>query len=776
MASVIGGFPPQQMMQQGGYGQQPMNPQMQQQMQQQHQMQQQRQQQMAQQNGYGGPMHQQQQQQPQQGGMQGYDQQQSDFIVVQGGQNYPGERVIEEQQHVPEVHATIVGPGPLGAGLEPIKAEKKQKEKKYKIGSGSDLKNFYVHKKKELNNNKDIWVCTVKDRAKRGASCINIQPGDEVLVPYDDIVFSSDDESDGDGGGDGDDGNVAPSEANLRIGSWNIRCTKQFQEPSMFFTGLIQRFARLSEVICNSKVNCDIVALQELPIQFTHPSGDIDLKADDILPELIDQLDKYSNMNGSNDKWGVAYSEDFPQNVWMDQRMKSEGRKLSNKYDMRNGLFIHAFVYKRNKITCHSVEQVLDLRLQESLFKHAPSLGRFTFMDRFHFSLCNVHMRPYKNPSENSFHEIKDLGECIPELSKYNPDSTILLGDWNMSAVPQAPESSTLPLARITEFKPYVPGVWLNMRERGYIPAIQNCYTNINNDKQYDNIWIPEALRDKMKCSHRDALKVERPTGKEEYSRTNNVVDLSRFFSGGTRTVTNAVTEHNLVHVDLEIDLTIERMLIKKVLEINISANDEVAESSQPDTNVDEGTSEKKKSVKKSLSGEVDGVDKSDKKKQGDTGRKSLSGEVGGDNEGGTGGGKKKQGEKSSPDGKSESDNPLFGNRLNAVKHFKIWNKTSDTSVTALGGKEGKNHWSMNLFPPDFNVKDSDVYRDMKRQEKEYFELFSKVETEELKKSKKTALKNFNKSVENEYRSYINNDDDDLPPELLPDANNSSTV
>ena len=716
-----------------------------------------------------------------------------------------GERVIDEQQHLPEAKVVGVMPGGGGyasasggggyasaSGGEPIRAEKKQKEKKYKIGPGSVLKNFYVHKKKELNNNKDIWVCKVTNRARSGAN-VNIHVDDEVLVPFDHINYLSDDDDDDDDVDD-DNENVAPKEANLKIGSWNIRCTKQFQEPSMFFTGLIQRFARLAEVICAPEVNCDIVALQELPIKFTNV--DIDLKADDILPELVDQLDKYSNMNGSNDKWGVAYSEDFPQDVWMYQRDKE---KLKKKYDRRNGVFIHAFVYKTNKITCHSVEQVLDLRLQESLFKHAPSLGRFTFEDTFHFSLCNVHMRPYISQTDCSFDEIKYLGECIPELSKYNPNSTILLGDWNMSAVQYAPSSDHFPVGDITEFPPYVDGTWKNIRKHNYTQGIQNCYTNTSGDKQYDNIWIPEALKNNQKCRRKGALKVERPTGKEEYSRTDNVVDLSSFFTGGTRSLQNAVTDHNLVYVDLEIDLTIKSELIKKVLEINISENDGVAESSQPDSNMYEGNSKKTKSNKKtspdgkSSKGEVDNEDGGTKVKKG---RKSLKGEVDNDNEGGDtkvkerkslkgevdndneGGDTEVKERKSSLDGKSESNNPP--NLNNARTHFSIWNRTDDTSLKAMGdtynmdSRDARYYWSMNLFPPGFHEQDSDVYRNMKTKESEYLELLSQDETKELKKSKKTALKDFKKLAESEYSSFINhtkNDDDDDA-----DANNSSTV
>ena len=48
----------------------------------------------------------------------------------------------------------------------------------------------------------------------------------------------------------------------------------------------------------------------------------------------------------------------------------------------------------------HSVEQILDMKYQENRFKHAPVLGRFSFMDSFHFSLVNVHLRLFVAKSD----------------------------------------------------------------------------------------------------------------------------------------------------------------------------------------------------------------------------------------------------------------------------------------------------------------------------------------------------------------------------------------
>ena len=68
-------------------------------------------------------------------------------------------------------------------------------------------------------------------------------------------------------------------------------------------------------------------------------------------------------------------------------------------------------------------------------------------MKKFHFSLCSVHLRPEKKDKTTKFkthsrYEIEDLGKCIDQLKNYNPQSTIILGDFDMSATEYAPESA----------------------------------------------------------------------------------------------------------------------------------------------------------------------------------------------------------------------------------------------------------------------------------------------------------------------------------------------
>ena len=157
---------------------------------------------------------------------------------------------------------------------------------------------------------------------------------------------------------------------------------------------------------------------------------------------------------------------------------------------------MHKRLFSREK-KLNVVEQALDVTYEENRFKHAPSLGRFTFKDNFHFTLVNVHLRPENTKNHTDFrHEINDLGDCIDQLRRFNPDSTIFLGDFNMSACRWAPDSAT-PQSKCTEFLPHVDGVWDSFQDKNYTHAVQNRYTNMSDNKQFDNIWLPEKLKRK---------------------------------------------------------------------------------------------------------------------------------------------------------------------------------------------------------------------------------------------------------------------------------------
>ena len=97
--------------------------------------------------------------------------------------------------------------------------------------------------------------------------------------------------------------------------------------------------------------------------------------------------------------------------------------------------------------------------------------------------MCDVHLRSEKKDKTtkfrtNSRYEIEDLGKCIDQLKKYNPQSTIILGDFNMSATEYAPESAASKMR--TTFPPYVKGVWDSFTEKKYFPAVINRHTNTN--------------------------------------------------------------------------------------------------------------------------------------------------------------------------------------------------------------------------------------------------------------------------------------------------------
>ena len=427
----------------------------------------------------------------------------------------------------------------------------------YKVNRGA-LEDYYITKVSEITS--EVWVGKVKKRPTNSMS--TIQKGEMVVVLKDNVWLHEEDLEK-----DEEENDTTPIEARLRIGSWNVRCTGEFQSTEEFFIKLLQRFGRLA--MCIIKSECDIVALQEFPKSFKTASGkDMTIDTHVLLPQLITKL----NENSDDEMWGFGYTEDFPQSVWGSHRVvkKYPGEEVK-KYSEKKGQYVQAFVYKMSKIDMHSVEQVIDLKFQENRFKHAPCLGRFTFLKKFHFSLCNVHLRPEKTDKKtkqktDSRFEIEDLGKCIDQLKKYNPESTIILGDLNMSATKYAPESA-LPNMRTT-FPPYVDGVWKSFTEKKYFPAVINRYTNISETQQYDNIWLPEDLRTKVDIP----LEHVKPPNKAEYGQSTNVIRLQEVFTGtDNRTmVTNELTEHHLVYVDLKMTLPQKTPpLIKKVVEID---------------------------------------------------------------------------------------------------------------------------------------------------------------------------------------------------------------
>jgi hypothetical protein len=606
---------------------------------------------------------------------------------------------------------------------------------------GSEITEFYVSKVRELIGHSNIWVCKVDEESSINNSSIKV--GEQVLVDGD-MLYPNPKSA------------VTvkqyPPHQRIRIGSWNIRCTHEFKRKDAFFCGLLVRFKKLAQVICKSE--CDIVALQELPMSFRTTNEFISIRAENVLPELIRSLDDTEEENGSNDKWSFAYSEDFPQDCWYKHRnVKSIEGKIVEHYPRSNGEYIHAFVFKKNKILCHSVEQVLDLTYQENRFKHAPSLGRFTFIElNFHFSLCNVHMRPESKedkkekkvvPAMDSRHEIQDLGECIPHLRKYNPDSTIFIGDWNSSAQQYAPDDDYINVNQRTHFPPYVSNVWNGFTQNGYIPAVKNCFTNVSGTHQYDNIWIPNAIGDKRV----KAMELHQPTSTnpkvrpQSYERTRNVVYLTDVCRNSLPSdIIKFVSDHNLIFVDLEIERkeTKDRPLFEKICEINCSTDREYA-GIVPSKSV----GEKKKSKEADTESEITnastcGVEEGDKK-----GRKRKSNEPVA---------KDSKLARSIPDDVSSiasNETTVTGTKKTAASiaytraqnNYNIWHKeTKKRNIKDFGGEDNFEHWKKSLFPPNFTVE-SDAYQDMRTLEEEYRECIEAGDENLAKEKRKMFMK-----------------------------------
>ena len=593
----------------------------------------------------------------------------------------------KQQSQIP-LPPSVPDTAPIVVQAVPVQEVPVQHNGEYRIFRGR-LDGYKVKRLRKISP--VIWVCEVIE-VQHNPSIMNfnsVPSGVEVIVHTNEIydltpedyvernnfIFSSQ--------------NVVENEQSLRIGSWNIRCTGDFQRKDAFVPELLERFERLAYCINHSK--CQIVALQEFPMNFEHNQNKLLIEARDLLPEFIYKLNKVS---GS--EWGFGYSEDFPQDSWKGYRKvkDSSGKKLDY-YPSSNGEYIHAFIFKKEFIEMHSVEQVLDMDYQENRFKHAPSLGRFTFMDNFNFSLCNVHLRPAVKGMD-SRHEIEDLGKCIDQLSKYNPESTIILGDFNMSACRYAPETTRLIGEKKTEFQPHYNGVWESFDEKGYNYVIRNRYTNKSDNMQFDNIWLPKELYPKADTS---TTIVNPPGGKAPYEQTNNVIRLQSVFTGThSKDLIEKMTDHHLIFVDLKVDVSEKSDFIKKVFEIDNSKGLKAREY--------DGFYESKAVPAEAKTPE------NEKKKSAATGpRVSVS------------------------PGLDDEDEEQDVSLKDARKHFMIWDKREQdlkkVTVKYMGGSAGKEHWAFSLFPKELLEKPKDepkatAWTTMKELETSYFEFTSK--------------------------------------------------
>jgi hypothetical protein len=602
----------------------------------------------------------------------------------------------------------------------------------------------------------------------------------------------------------------------IRIGSWNIRCTGEFQKKDNFFPALIQRFQRLAEFIKYSK--CDIVALQEFPMKFKNSSSNVkvELDAQHLLPEFIRKLE-----SETEESWGFGYSEDFPQACWTgDRTVLNEHGTQVDMYPRENGQYIQAFVFRRSKIECHSVEQVLDVTYQENRFKHAPSLGRFTFMRNFHFTLVNVHLRPEDTRNNtNSKFEIEDLGSCINQLKKYNPSSTIILGDFNMSACEWAPEpGGRYVQSNCTRFPPYTEGVWTSFRERNYTHAVQNMFTNTSDNKQFDNIWLPEELKEKHIVREIDEV----PDVKYGYRKTDNVCRLQEYFSGesGKRLI-DELTDHHLVFVDLEIDVAEETENIKKIFEVGngliareyngfhtpvavlvddtiflevpeYGEEERVKEEKVKEERVKEEKVKEKKVKEKKVKEEKVKEEKVKEEKVKEEKVKEEKVKEEKVKEEKTKTSEKKEKKAPSPVPVPVPDDRVLGCLTDARSHFLLWN-IMDTvpSVADMGGPAGRLHWSKNLFPPDFTSRtvlgeeDKQAFDEMKRLETLYLEKLGEVKMldeqlkaitkrinaikEQLRKSSSASEIDNLKSTKNKIAKRKRELENEMENEILPE-------
>jgi len=639
----------------------------------------------------------------------------------------------------PIVHAELIHhPIPVGGGGEKWIADGSSqgppsKVEPYKIYVGR-LKGYLVRRVRKISP--VVWVCEVL-QVQHNPNQVNltdIPRGVEVLVHTNDIHELT----------DADYAEIeqyynckepAKNIQELKIGSWNIRCTGEFQNNDSFFPELLERFGRLAKFIVMS--GCHVVGLQEFPMNFKHNENNLKIKAQLLLPEFVNKL----NAECVDEEWDFGYSEDFPQECWKYYRkVKDKDGNLIEDYPPQNGEYIQAFVYKKKFIEMHSVEQVLDLNYQENRWKHAPIMGRFSFLRNFHFSLVNVHLRPFVAKGNAKF-EIEDLGKCIQQLRKYNPKSTIILGDFNMAASRWALDERGLDRTRNTEFQPFVASrnVWESFSAEGYKHVVLNRHTNTSEDspKQFDNIWLPKELYPKAIIKTTPVF----PQNRAPYNQSDNVLRLQDVFVGTSgRQFIDKMTDHHLVYVDLEVDVSEDNDVIKTVFEIDNSFQG----LSSREYNGFELPEEKK--LKEPITPKL--VDKSGPFK-----------ELGGP---------------PSPLVPPIEDKVSL---KDAKKHFFIWDKRvpeKKVTVDDMGGQEEKKHWANSLFHKKLEKPKGDKsWTRMKKLETTYFECKDRVkeveaELDVLKSSSgdETEIKDNQKKLRTELKAVNFKMDNQILPEF----------
>lgn len=170
----------------------------------------------------------------------------------------------QESNQTPIAHAVPLGHNePVGHNGE------------YRIYRGR-LDGYKVKRKRRISP--IIWVCEVI-QVQHNPSVVNfnkVMPGVEVLVHTNEI-YDLTDEDYADIAAYHASSQIQNEIQNLRIGSWNIRCTGDFQRKYVFFPELLERFERLADFIHRSE--CDIVALQEFPLNFEHGQSKVPIEA-----------------------------------------------------------------------------------------------------------------------------------------------------------------------------------------------------------------------------------------------------------------------------------------------------------------------------------------------------------------------------------------------------------------------------------------------------------------------------------------------------------------
>jgi endonuclease/exonuclease/phosphatase family metal-dependent hydrolase len=311
----------------------------------------------------------------------------------------------------------------------------------------------------------------------------------------------------------------------IRVASWNACCSNKFDLPKTE-DDLEAKLNNIVNVIVMT--SADLIALQELPLKLKTEKKSYSF--DEFKKRLLEKM-----YNATFHHWDMVYSTAFHEST--DEIKTKDIERLE----------IYAFLFNRDVVSYTSidneVQKILDKREKTNRLKRLPCFGKFK-SNQLEIILCNVHLAPKKEDAQK---EIKDLGTIVlPALKEQfvedDYQKIIFVGDFNMSY--------TREKGRFCKPKPDQE-TWLEFMKNNYVPCITSCYTNVKQDKCFDNFWMHYSLK-QLQCFNR-CLVTTNTTTKGVFNMR-SIPDIDVEYCLGQRGILDfkkKYSDHNPIFVDL---------------------------------------------------------------------------------------------------------------------------------------------------------------------------------------------------------------------------------